>query len=142
MKATKILDVKFVRCYLKPLLEGTAVKIPEKIKSVGFVSTAWQCQQHKRSAIINSIIFTKNRWLEKAQNVLYSLTAIFWITLGPEHYLCYQAQALPSGWDGSRPMPVQTSTMVKRFSTCSCSYVTVCRYLSQCSVNSKQLCNV
>jgi hypothetical protein len=33
----KISDAKFVRCYLELFLGGAATKIPEKIKSVGFV---------------------------------------------------------------------------------------------------------
>jgi hypothetical protein len=40
----KAIDVKFVKCYLElHLWERAATKIPEKIKSVRFVSAAWLC---------------------------------------------------------------------------------------------------
>jgi hypothetical protein len=43
-------DAKFVRCYLEQFWDGAAVKIPEKIKSVGFVFGARLCHERKVSA--------------------------------------------------------------------------------------------
>jgi hypothetical protein len=56
---TKISDAKFVRCYLELFLGGAATKIPEKIKSVGFVSGARLCHEHKMSATTNNFFFAK-----------------------------------------------------------------------------------
>jgi hypothetical protein len=53
--------------------EGAATKTPEKIKSVGFVSGARLCHEHKMSATTNSFSFAKNEWPEKARNVLYNV---------------------------------------------------------------------
>jgi hypothetical protein len=39
--------------------KGAATKIPEKIKSVGFVSGARQCHEHKMSATTNKFFFAK-----------------------------------------------------------------------------------
>jgi hypothetical protein len=61
---TKLSDMKFVRW------EGAATKIPEKIKSVGFVSGARLRHEHKMSAATNIFFFAKNEWPEKARNVL------------------------------------------------------------------------
>jgi hypothetical protein len=46
--------------------EGAAMKIPEKIKSVGFVSQARLCHEHKISANTNNVFFAKKEWPEKA----------------------------------------------------------------------------
>jgi hypothetical protein len=48
---TKISDAKFVRW------EGAATRIPEKIKSVGFVSGARLCHEHKMRATTNNFFF-------------------------------------------------------------------------------------
>jgi hypothetical protein len=72
---TKISDAKFVKCYLELFLGGAATKIPEKIKSVGFVSGVRLCHEHKMSATTNNFLFAKQEWPEKAGDVLY----IFWL---------------------------------------------------------------
>jgi hypothetical protein len=59
-------------CNPKLFLEGAATKIPEKIKSVGFVSEARLCHEYKMSATANNFLFAKKEWPEKAQNVLYN----------------------------------------------------------------------
>jgi hypothetical protein len=50
-----------------------AIKIPEKIKSVGFVSGAQLCHVHWMSAAMNNSFFAKNEWPEKPRNVLYNV---------------------------------------------------------------------
>jgi hypothetical protein len=45
----------------KYFLEGAATKIPEKMKSVGFVSGARLCHEHKMSVTTNDILFAKKR---------------------------------------------------------------------------------
>jgi hypothetical protein len=50
--------------------EEAATKISEKIKSVRFVSGAWQCHEHKMSATASNFLFAKKEWPEKARNVL------------------------------------------------------------------------
>jgi hypothetical protein len=52
--------------------EGAAMKIPKKIKSVGFVSKALLCHKHKMSATTNNFFFEKKEWPEKIQNVLHN----------------------------------------------------------------------
>jgi hypothetical protein len=52
--------------------EGEAAKMPEKIKSVGFVSGARPCHEHKMSTPTNNF-FAKEEWFEKARNVLYNV---------------------------------------------------------------------
>jgi hypothetical protein len=42
------------------------MKIPEKIKSVGFVSGARLCHEHKMSATTNNFFFVKKEWPKKA----------------------------------------------------------------------------
>jgi hypothetical protein len=49
---------------------GAAAKIPEKIKSVGFVSGARLCHEHKMSATTNNFFLAKKEWPEKARNVV------------------------------------------------------------------------
>jgi hypothetical protein len=46
------------------------MKIPEKIKSVEFISGARQCHENKVSAQLS---FAKKEWPEKARNVLYNV---------------------------------------------------------------------
>jgi hypothetical protein len=90
---TETSDAKFVRCYLELFLGGggAATKIPDEIKSVGFVSAARLCHEHKMSASTYNFFFAKKELPEKARNVLYSVWLLIWTR--PEHYLCYQAQA-------------------------------------------------
>jgi hypothetical protein len=90
--------------------EGAATKIPEKIKSVGFVSGVRLCHEHKMSATTNNFLFAKNNGPRKPE--------MFFVTFdcyhldqartrpGPEHYLCYLVETRPSGRVG----PLQTST--------------------------------
>jgi hypothetical protein len=49
-----------------------ATKIPEKIKSVGFISGV-SIQQHRMSATTNNFFFARKEWPEKARNVLYNV---------------------------------------------------------------------
>jgi hypothetical protein len=49
-----------------------AVKIPEKIKSVGFVSGARLFHEHKMSATMNNFSLPK-KWPAKAHYVLYNV---------------------------------------------------------------------
>jgi hypothetical protein len=35
------------------------MKTPKKVKSVGFVSGAWQCRKHKVRATMNNFFFAK-----------------------------------------------------------------------------------
>jgi hypothetical protein len=69
---TKISDAKSVWCCLELFLGGTATKIPEKIKSVGFVSGARLCHEHKMSATTNNVFLAKKDLTDKARNVLYN----------------------------------------------------------------------
>jgi hypothetical protein len=46
--------------------KGAATKIPEKIKSVGFVSGVRLCHEHEMSATTNGSFFAKKEWPEKA----------------------------------------------------------------------------
>jgi hypothetical protein len=66
-------DAKFVRCISNYFWEGAAIKISEKTKSVGFVSGARLCHEHKMSATTNNFLFAKTEWPEKARNVLYNI---------------------------------------------------------------------
>jgi hypothetical protein len=52
--------------------EGAAMKIPKKIKFVGFLSAAWLCNEHKVNATIN-FFFVKEEWPDEAQNYLYKV---------------------------------------------------------------------
>jgi hypothetical protein len=70
---TKLSDAKFERCYLELFLGGAATDIPEKISSVGFVSRARLCHEHKIRATTNNFFFAKKEWHEKARNVLYNI---------------------------------------------------------------------
>jgi hypothetical protein len=47
------------------------MKITKKIKSVGFVSRAQLCHEHKVGATTNNVSFVKKEWRKKAQNVQY-----------------------------------------------------------------------
>jgi hypothetical protein len=85
--------------------EGAATKIPEKIKSVGFVSGARQCHEHKMSATTNNLFFVKKEWPKKARN--------FWLLSfepGPNPNIIYAARA----------RSVQTSTSMCRYRICAC----------------------
>jgi hypothetical protein len=46
--------------------EGAATKIPEKIKSVEFVSGAWQCHEHKMSPTTDTLFAKKKKKKEMA----------------------------------------------------------------------------
>jgi hypothetical protein len=56
---TEISYAKFVRCISNYFWEGAATKIPEKIKSVGFVSGARLCHEHKMSETTNNFFFAR-----------------------------------------------------------------------------------
>jgi hypothetical protein len=47
------------------------MKIPVKIKSVGFVSGARLCHEHKMSVTTSNFFFAKKEWPEKVRNVLF-----------------------------------------------------------------------
>jgi hypothetical protein len=51
--------------------EGAAVKIPDKTKSVGFVSGAQQYNEHKMSATTNNFFLSEKEWPKKGRNVPY-----------------------------------------------------------------------
>jgi hypothetical protein len=73
--------------------EWAATKVPEKIKSVGFVSRSRLCHEHKMSATKNKFLFTKKKCLRKPE--------MFYITFDCENlnpartrtFLCYRVQA-------------------------------------------------
>jgi hypothetical protein len=50
--------------------EEAATKIPAKIKSIGFVSRAWLCHEHKITVTVNKFFFAKKEWPQEAQNIL------------------------------------------------------------------------
>jgi hypothetical protein len=53
--------------------DGAGTKIPQKIKSVGFVSGTRLCHECKMSAATSNFFFSKNEWPEKARNDVHNL---------------------------------------------------------------------
>jgi hypothetical protein len=49
------------------------MKIPEKIKLVGFVTRTRPCHKHKMSATTDNFFFAKKEWPEKARYVLHNV---------------------------------------------------------------------
>jgi hypothetical protein len=49
------------------------MRIPKKIKFVGFVSGVQLCHERKMTASMNNFFFAKREWLGKAQNILYNI---------------------------------------------------------------------
>jgi hypothetical protein len=86
------------------LWEGASTKIPEKIKSVGFVSGARQCYEQKMSATTNNFFFVKKEWPEKARNNIRLLSFepgpnpnIIFATGPVQTSNCYWREDDPSG---------------------------------------------
>jgi hypothetical protein len=70
---TKISDAKSVRCYLELFLGGGSYENLRVNTSVGFVSGARLCHEHKMGESKNNFLFAKKEWPEKARNVLYNV---------------------------------------------------------------------
>jgi hypothetical protein len=70
-KGTKISDVKFVRCYLELFLGGAATKIPDKIKSVGFVSGARLCHEQSWAQLLITFSLRKKRMAPVKPEMFY-----------------------------------------------------------------------
>jgi hypothetical protein len=49
--------------------EGAAMKIPEKIKSMGYISGVRVCHEDEMRATTRNFFFAKKEWPEKARNV-------------------------------------------------------------------------
>jgi hypothetical protein len=64
VNSKKISDAKFVSRNISGRVAVT--KIPEIIKSVGFVSGAQLCHEHEMSTTINTFFIAEKEWPEKA----------------------------------------------------------------------------
>jgi hypothetical protein len=89
--------------------EGAATKITEKIKSVGFVSEARLCHEHKMIATTNNFFFAKKEWPEKARNVLYKVWLLSFEP-GPDANIICAVRLRPGG--PCRPLPAPIKSLI------------------------------